>query len=111
VLEETLEATQDDYKVLTILQQEWLLLYQKVQTQRYGYGLCLAPIIHSELWIALKERGWKGDAKLRAFDNVTRLDNLYVEIANEEQAKKKQTKEVAPEEGLKKVINQQAKKG
>jgi len=110
VLSDTLAESEQDLKELTYIQQEWLLMFQRVQTQRYGYGLCLAPLIHSEVWLALEKRGWKGDAKIRAFANIVALDVLYVKTVSEADQEKKKKGNNDPELGLKKLQNQTERK-
>lgn len=86
-------------------QQEWLRIYQLSGTQRWGQGLALGSIVHSELWNNLEKLGWRGDSLIRAFNNIIRADEEYIRIvrATEQEKKNKKQKELDPEKTVNKI--------
>ena len=78
------------YRPLTLLpprQREWLSLWELCRSQRYGQGMTLGTLVHSEIWGNLSELGYEGREKERAFRVVLGTDEIYREYAEKTEEK------------------------
>ena len=72
------------YKPLAMLspkQREWLSLWELCCSQRYGQGMTLGTLVHSEIWNNLEKFGYEGREKERAFRVILGVDEVFRENA------------------------------
>lgn len=62
-------------------QQEWLFAWELCSSQRYGQGMCLGTLIHSEIWNNLRELGVNREDRYGHFRIVLKIDDIFREYA------------------------------
>ena len=62
-------------------QREWLSLWELCRSQRYGQGMTLGTLVHSEIWNNLEKLGYEDPEKERAFHIILGVDEIYREHA------------------------------
>ena len=79
-LREAEEAVYEPLAGMTPRQYQWLSAWQVCRSQRYGQGMTIGTLIHSELWNYLDRQIWEGEEdreKQKAFDIVIKLDEAW----------------------------------
>lgn len=71
--------------LLPFKQREWLSLWELCRSQRYGQGMTVGTLVHSEIWNNLERLGYGGQEKERAFKIILGVDDIYREYAEERQ--------------------------
>lgn len=82
------EETEALIKGLPPHQQEWVSLWELCQSQRYGQGMTVGTLVHSEIWNNLEMLDYEGHPKTRAFRMVIAVDELFREFAMKAQERK-----------------------
>lgn len=90
-----LEDSEGDLLRLLPFQRAYLEIYDLVQDQRIEKFSGLGAIIQSEIWMNLKEHGYRGESKMRAFRMIVAIDRMFREIVA---AQEKKQREAAKEE-------------
>lgn len=73
---------------LPVHQQEWVSLWELCQSQRYGQGMTVGTLVHSEIWNNLEKLEFDGHLKTRAFRIVVAVDEVFREFALRAQERK-----------------------
>ena len=73
---------------LSLHQQEWVSLWELCQSQRYGQGMTVGTLVHSEIWNNLEKLEFEGHQKMRAFRVVVAVDEAFREFALKAQERK-----------------------
>ena len=68
-------------------QREWLSLWELCRSQRYGQGMTLGTLVHSEIWNNLEKLGYEDPEKERAFHIILGVDEVYREHAERTEEK------------------------
>lgn len=79
-------------------------LWELCQSQRYGQGMCVGTLVHSEIWNNLSNLDFEGQMKLRAFRVVVATDEIFRDYALKAQDKK--NKRGSKPDGLDGIRNQ-----
>jgi len=87
-----------------LYQQEWVSLWELCQSQRYGQGMTVGTLVHSEIWNNLEKFEYEGQIKLRAFRTVVATDEIFRDFAIKAQDKK--NKRGSKPDGLDNIRNQ-----
>ena len=58
-------------------QREWLSLWELCQSQRYGQGMTMGTLVHSEIWNNLEKLQYEGHEKRRAFRLILGIDEIF----------------------------------
>ncbi len=82
-------------------QREWVSIWELCQSQRYGQGMTVGTLVHSEIWNNLEKLEFEGHPKMRAFRVVIAVDEAFREFALKAQERK--MKRGAKGEGIKAV--------
>ena len=69
-------------------QQEWVSLWELCQSQRYGQGMTVGTLVHSEIWNNLEKFDYEGHPKTRAFRMVVAVDEVFRGFAIKDQDRK-----------------------
>ena len=67
--------------MLPLKQREWLSLWELCRSQRYGQGMTLGTLVHSEVWNNLEKLGYEGREKERTFHLIIGIDEVFREHA------------------------------
>lgn len=59
------------------VQRGWLELWELCSSQRYGQGMTLGTLVHSEVWNNLEQLGYEGREKERAFRAILGADDVF----------------------------------
>ena len=82
------DETEALIKGLPPYQQEWVSLWELCQSQRYGQGMTVGTLVHSEIWNNLEKLEFDGHPKTRAFRMVIAVDEVFREHAMKAQDRK-----------------------
>lgn len=82
----------------------WLSLWRLCQSQRYGQGMTVGSLIHSEVWNNLRHAGVLGDDKRRAFKIVVETDEIFREFALESHERTRTKRNQSAVEGAQNLI-------
>jgi hypothetical protein len=88
VLKKAGEETDGLVGGLPLHQQEWVSLWELCQSQRYGQGMTVGTLVHSEIWNNLEKLEFDGHLKTRAFRVVVAVDEVFREFALRAQERK-----------------------
>ena len=88
VLKKAGEETDGLVGSLPVHQQEWVSLWELCQSQRYGQGMTVGTLVHSEIWNNLEKLEFEGHLKTRAFRVVVAVDEVFREFALRAQERK-----------------------
>ena len=67
-------------------EREWITAWELCSSQRYGQGMTLGTLVHSEIWNNLEKLGYEGREKERIFRVVLGIDDIFRERAGKEEA-------------------------
>ena len=73
---------------LPVYQQEWVSLWELCQSQRYGQGMTVGTLVHSEIWNNLEKLEFESHLKMRAFRVIVAIDDIFRQMAIKEQDRK-----------------------
>ena len=79
-------------------QHEWVSLWELCQSQRYGQGMTVGTLVHSEIWNNLEKLEFESHLKMRAFRVIIAIDEVFRNYAIKAQERK--TKRGAKPEGI-----------
>lgn len=69
-------------------QQEWVSLWELCQSQRYGQGMTVGTLVHSEIWNNLENLEYESHLKTRAFRVIIAVDEVFRGFAIKAQNRK-----------------------
>lgn len=69
-------------------QQEWVSLWELCQSQRYGQGMTVGTLVHSEIWNNLEKLEFENHLKTRAFRVIVAVDDIFRDFAIKAQDRK-----------------------
>mgnify|MGYP006908310236 FL=1 len=69
-------------------QAEWVSLWELCQSQRYGQGMTVGTLVHSEIWNNLEKLEFEGHLKSRAFRVIVAIDEIFRGFAMKAQERK-----------------------
>lgn len=104
MLKAAAEETESLIRDLPMYQQEWVSLWELCQSQRYGQGMTIGTLVHSEIWNNLRNFDYRGQIKVRAFRTVVATDEIFRDFAIKAQDKKQ--KRGNKPDGLENIRNQ-----
>jgi len=52
-------------------------MWELCQSQRYGQGMTLGSLVHSEIWNNLEQLEYEGHEKERAFRVILAIDEIF----------------------------------
>ena len=58
-------------------QQEWVSLWELCQSQRYGQGMTVGTLVHSEVWNNLTMLEYENHLKTRSFRVIIAIDEVF----------------------------------
>lgn len=82
------EETEGLIRDLPAHQQEWVSLWELCQSQRYGQGMTVGTLVHSEIWNNLEKLEFEAHPKMRAFRVIVAVDEAFREFAMKAQDRK-----------------------
>lgn len=68
---------------------EWYSMWALCSSQRYGQGMGMGTLVHSEIWNNLTEFGYKDHQRTHMFSMILRTDEIYREFVLAEQDRKR----------------------
>jgi len=71
-------------------QQEWLYVWELCSSQRYGQGMCMGTLVHSEIWNNLRELGVQREERFKLFRVVNKTDEIFRECAEKNKDRRNQ---------------------